>query len=81
MNCCRQFLTIEVDALINSVTWLYGAEVVPHMIRSKMGRFVRGLPLRCRYCSYVTDTQYIPPAITALLITDYSYASRPKRLH
>jgi hypothetical protein len=24
------------DALINSVTWLYGSEVVPYIIRSKM---------------------------------------------
>lgn len=32
----KKLTSHSVDALINSVTWLYGAEVVPYMIRSKM---------------------------------------------
>ena len=36
-GCVEAKLTVyPVDALINSVTWLYGSEVVPYIIRSKM---------------------------------------------
>ena len=37
LGCVEARLTLDsLDALINSVTWLYGSEVVPYIIRSKM---------------------------------------------
>lgn len=46
----------QSDALINSVTWLYGAEVVPMAIRSKMvgasavAHYVVNVAGECRSC-------------------------------
>lgn len=37
VSACLQYLSDNsIDALINSVTWLYGAEVMPVSVRSKM---------------------------------------------
>lgn len=49
------YLTTSADSLINSVTWLYGAEVLPMSIRSK----IMGVAAAAHYIVNVGGKYYV----------------------
>lgn len=59
--------------MLNSTTWLYGAEVLPIALRSK----IMGIASASHFIVNVASMIHIHPSIYSMPLTLYSHRSRP----